>query len=93
MIPEEAIEAARAAIRKESMKIHGWGESENAIARAAAEAAAPFIRAQAIEDAADELGKESPFHDYKDTEAHWRIGTKLAAILRARAVAERGGNE
>ena len=87
MIPQEAIEAARAAIRKESMKIHGWGESENAVARAALEAAAPFLRAQALEEAADEFHSRLP-----DGTGNGRAynSYRVAELLKARAVTERG---
>lgn len=100
-IPQEAIEAAKAAIRKESMKIHGWGESENAVTRAALEAAAPFLRAQALEDAADELAAQRDATNHELTPEDGEsvrdhndgrfLGKTVAfRLLRARAATERG---
>jgi hypothetical protein len=53
MIPEEAIEAAVEARRR--IVPTGDGTYEQRATWAGLEAAAPFIRAQALEDAADEL--------------------------------------
>jgi hypothetical protein len=50
-IPEEAVQAAAAAIERELMsgRVHGMAvDSDEALARAALEAAAPFIAAQSL---------------------------------------------
>jgi hypothetical protein len=47
VIPEAAVEAAAKAIYDEGAKVHSWGERHNALARAALEAAAPHMLAEA----------------------------------------------
>lgn len=73
-VPDEAVEAA-AMVLWYAEKYADWGKVPQCRkepflneARAALEAAAPFIAAQALEDAAEELtGKRllnKPFHEY-----------------------------
>lgn len=84
-MPDEAIEAAAKAIYPHTRS--AFDETYEHIrercrkqARAALEAAAPYIRAQALDDAADKLGEDT--RPTPQLYAQW---------LRIRAVAERGG--
>lgn len=78
-VPDEAIEAAHRAVL-EYKSTRGIDNQRNAM-RAALEAAAPYLRAQALEDAAAEVDEGVPAYGQGEY-ADW---------LRARAVAERGG--
>lgn len=96
MIPKGAIGVARAALFEEAAKFHGdWDERNDALVTAALEAAAPFLRAQALEDAADELRKlqyVKPGTDGRD-EYERMLAIRRGdtdAWLTARAVTERG---
>lgn len=82
MIPQEAIEAAC----DEWFSAIGDAAYPDAM-RQALEAAAPFIRAQALEDAADEFGSRLP-----DGTGNGRAynSYRVAELLRARAATERG---
>jgi hypothetical protein len=108
MIPEQAIEAAANAISQSSgMRFDGfWSRVEDlepedreyalAEARAALVAAAPFIRAQALEYAAEAIDWIRPETGPGINITPYREGrndalTSAATWLRARAVTERGG--
>ena len=69
MISDEAVEAAATAAQHEYAKIHGRGERWEAIARAALEAAAPLIAAEAWDRCAasivDQYG--NPLIPYSNT--------------------------
>jgi hypothetical protein len=100
MIPQEAIEAAAKAqyendgLAWDDGMVPDWEceddslqESYRAAANAAIEAAAPFIRAQALEVAADEFSSRLP-----DGTGNGRAynSYRVAELLRARAATERG---
>lgn len=92
MISEEAIKATREAMREvtppRGVSKADWLAEHGAFAliAGAVAAAAPFIRAQAMEDAAATIEAEPPsFASAAYTQQH------LAFRLRARAVTERGG--
>ena len=55
------------------------------------EAAAPIIRAEALEAAADELDRDASDSSYRDDENVTQAQLDAAEFLRARAAAERGG--
>lgn len=83
MTPEQAVEAAAREVyctsgRYRQMPYAVAVKACEAEALRILEAAAPFIRAQALNDAADEL----------DGSGRWRYPARW---LRARAVTERGG--
>lgn len=86
-IPEEAIKAAAWTLYGTALDDASPSGLEDLMneARAAIEAAAPFIAAQAIREVADSIDSESPFHSYDDTLAHWRIAGRWARIIRKRA--------
>lgn len=83
MIPEQALKAAAKAMAPVVKELEA-----TLLARAALEAAAPFLRAQALEDAADEFSARLP-----DGTGNGRAynSYRVAELLRARAVTERGG--
>lgn len=117
MIPEEAIEAVAKLNFEASYRLYreiGWDELEEdhragwlKEARDQCEAAAPFIRAQALMDAADELAirsetflktmqnmadsREYKLEDIVRYGAFSAEANTTANRLRARAVTERGG--
>ncbi len=93
MIPEEAIEAAAEWLpHSDDCEVRPerdctcWLPRVN-LMRAALEAAAPFLRAQALEDAAEEFNSRLP-----DGTGNGRAynSYRVAELLRARAVTERG---
>lgn len=95
-IPAEAVEAAVDALLASRLGDHAGisGEEFVEAAQAALEAAAPFIRAQALEDAAKELARleyKSPFHpDRAEYERVLAVRRGNAdGWLKARAEAER----
>lgn len=59
--------------------------------QAALTAAAPFIRAQALEDAASELESDAGYSSHFEPEEITQGKLIAAEFLRARAVTERGG--
>lgn len=107
MIPEEAVEAAKAAMFREETTGPRAGASLDQLAQAALTAAAPFLRAQALEDAADELKRRSetfmetmqnmvgnPEYGHEDIIRYGAFSAEAnstAYRLKARAVTERGG--
>lgn len=96
-IPNEAIEAAA-----DAMQQYAITEDRDGYAKAAVEAAAPFLRAQALEDAADAITwvkpEKSPCESFEaccGSEASCDAMRPSAYAvggdwLRARAVTERG---
>lgn len=106
-ISDEAAEAAATALHAhyayENEGVEDYPSDEYiCCARAALEAAAPYIRAGALEDAADEIDaqRDAANPDRKPGEG-WSVidhragrflgKTVAARLLRARAAAERGG--
>jgi hypothetical protein len=96
MIPNEAVEAAVQTYHEEI----GDCTIKDAM-RAALTAAAPFLRAQALEDAADELDRLNKIgaarsdsctaEEKSDYRAYAEFDGGHSDWLRARAVTERGG--
>ncbi|MGO4583619.1 hypothetical protein AB4Z38_06990 [Arthrobacter sp. 2RAF6] len=91
MIPEEATKAALEAVLNET---YGASYSRDLV-RIALEAAAPYLRAQALEDAADEIASGDftfptvfPVNTGLSDLVTWG---EVHDYLRARAVTERGG--
>lgn len=82
-VPDEAIEAAAEAMAPVVKKLEAL-----VLVRAALEAAAPYLRAGALEGAADEFHARLP-----DGTGNGRAynSHQVARMLRARAAAERGG--
>lgn len=103
MIPDEALKAALEAVQNET---YGASYSRD-LFRIALTAAAPLLRAQALEDAADELAirsetflktmqnmadsREYKLEDIVRYGAFSAEANTTACRLRARAVTERGG--
>lgn len=101
MIPKEAVEAGARAIYRSVNRSHadtkGWDEvkpnwqaSYRRDALAALTGAAPFLRAQALEDAADELEELASDASYNDSEDAMETWLNAATNLHARAATERG---
>lgn len=80
MIPAEAVEAAMEAFLSESVARKGELGAQPMALLSALESAAPHIRAQALEDAADS----------RETERLFMFGWDARERLRTRAAAERG---
>lgn len=108
MIPDEAVEAAAKGIAAENMKkpwetmSEGVKETFRADAKAALEAAAPFLRAQALEDAATEFEANIGINEFDEQARRdgrpwnhiddaWEHQGPYMDWLRTRAVTERGG--
>lgn len=92
MIPQEAIEAAAKEVYRTSgrYRVMPYSEAREACESEALrilEAAAPFLRAQALDDAADEFYSRLP-----DGTGNGRAynSYRVAELLRARAATERG---
>ena len=79
MIPAEAVEAAAKQMAVNDGDLIGWALYQ-ADAQRVLEAAAPYIRAQALEDAAAEIASDKDPGDIH-----------IIAWLHMRAAAERGG--
>lgn len=83
MIPQEAICAAVEAVRNET---YGASYSRDLV-RIALEAAAPFLRAQALEDAADDINAGSCDSNYSPEACET---CRAVETLRDSAATERG---
>ena len=96
MIPAEAVEAAGRGLARHKWPTaigvwesfgQGMQDDFRDQARAALEAAAPYIRAQALEDAAQAGADPSP----EDMDTYFIDQADVGRWLSARAAAERGG--